>query len=72
MPSHRESLSARSLCSPAIWEVSTSMPVEDMSMLNFSVKSAKGIVVVKREFETLSAAELSDRVGIRMGIRKPG
>ena len=72
MPSQRESLSAKSLCSPAIWEVSTSMPVDDMSILNLSVKSANGIVVVKREFDTLSAAELSDKVGIRIGIRKAG
>ena len=65
-------MSAKSFCSPAIWEVSTSMPVGAMSMLNLSVKNVNGIVVVKREMDTLSAAELSGRVGIRIGIRKPG
>ena len=48
------------------------MPVDEMRILNFSVNKANGMVVVKRELETLSAAELSDNVGIRMGIRKPG
>ena len=70
--SHRESLSAWSLRSPAMWDVSTSMPVDEMRMLSFSVKSASGIVVVNRELDTLSAAELSDNVGILIGIRNPG
>ena len=48
------------------------MPVDEMRILNFSVNKANGMVVVKRELETLSVAELSDNVGIRMGIRKPG
>ena len=71
-PFHLESLSARSLLWPAMWDVSTSMPVEETRILNFSEKRAKGIVVVKRLLEMLSAAELSDNVGILMGIRKPG
>ena len=48
------------------------MPVDEMRMLSFSVKSASGIVVVNRELDTLSAAELSDNVGILIGIRNPG
>ena len=48
------------------------MPVEEIRMLSFSVKSARGMVVVKRLLDMLSAAELSDKVGILIGIRNPG
>ena len=71
-PSHRDSLSASSLLWPAMWDVSTSMPVEEIRMLSFSVKSARGMVVVKRLLDMLSAAEVSDKVGILIGIRNPG
>ena len=71
-PSHLESLSAKSLLWPAMCDVSTSMPVEEIKMLSFSVKSARGIVVVKRLLAMLSAADLSESVGILIGMRKPG
>ena len=71
-PSHRESLSARSLLWPAMCDASTSMPVEEIRMLSFSVNRANGMVVVKSVLETLSAAELSDKVGSLIGMRNPG
>ena len=48
------------------------MPVEEIRMLSFSVNRANGMVVVKSVLETLSAAELSDNVGILIGMRNPG
>ena len=72
IPSHREALSAKSLLCPAMWDVSTSIPVDEIIILNFSVKSASGMVVVNRKLETLSVDELSDNVRISMGMRKRG
>ena len=71
-PSQRLNLSATSLSWPAMWEVDTSTLDFEIKRLSFSRNNANGIEVENKRFDELSAAVLSERVEIRMGIRKPG
>ena len=52
--------------------MSISMLEMEMRILTFSRNNANGILVVNDLLEMASAVVLSERVGMRMGMREPG
>ena len=55
-----------------MWVTSTSRLELEISKLSFSKNKAMGMLVENNLLATASAVELSDNVGIRMGILAPG
>ena len=71
-PFQRLKASANTLSWPGMWVTSTSRLELEISKLSFSKNKAMGMLVENNLLATASAVELSDYVGIRMGILAPG
>ena len=70
--SQRLKSSAMTLSGPGIWLTSSSTPVTDANIVNFSTKNQRGFVVVKHLLLTDSAPELSLSDFRQIGMRDPG